>query len=958
MKYLLFLLLIINNVFVNAQHPAYTLFGVDQFTNVNIYDVIQDDDDNYFFATDQGLILHNGYTFKQLLCKEMKGFSLFGFTKDTKGDIYCFNLHHQIFKIRNDKITLFYEVPTELKYREIWLTTNEQDDLIIQTKGLIKLSNDGKNETIISPNIFEKSTPINFQKLDDNRTISVSTDLSYVIQDRGTLLELTSETIKSHLIDRKNFGLTWIPIQDKFYAIERHSHLIFLFNPTTNKFKLVNQLNNIHSQNGLRIYTTFDKIWVTGSFNGAYIYDKHFKPLFNGELVYTDYFISDIVQDSEGNTLLSTFDDGILVIQNNDISSFSPKDEKITCLSSDNDKTLFIGTDKGNIYTYDNQTSNLIYGDEQKTVIEFVSFWQGADLLLHSYNKGLRVSKWQNNRCIPITEENLSIKHGFFPSATQGFLAFNSGISSISIENNNIVLNKIEKLKRRAHCVAEAKDTKTIYASLASGCTALYTNGKCNQIKIDGQVIYSNSLLSSKEKIIIGTRNNGILLLVNDKIVKHIPFPGRIRKMQIYNDDLYVLSETGLFRSSLNSVSFEALNNSNGINCVHISDFYILGNKLYVSDSKSLDCIDIKRIDSKSQMIPVSISRVYVNDSLSLKNNLDDHQHKIKFEFSLKTIKHRSNVVYKFKLDGYDENWSTQPYENNSITYNALPPGNYTFLLKSVNGNFESPIVKHVFKINAPFYQKLWFYILITLLSGLCIGLFFNIRIKKIRQKNRERLEKQQIQTDLLESELKALRSQMNPHFIFNSLNSIQDLILKEDTDASYDYIVLFSELVRSTLNYSNQDFIPIEKEIEFLNVYLSLEKLRFKDEFQYRITQNKVQGIKVPSLLIQPFIENALLHGLLHKDGIKTLKISFTLDSQLTCIIEDNGIGREKSKKIKERQGSHHQSFALKAIEKRLEILKNQNHENVGYTVEDLYENGEAIGTRVIVKVPFQRLF
>ena len=184
----------------------------------------------------------------------------------------------------------------------------------------------------------------------------------------------------------------------------------------------------------------------------------------------------------------------------------------------------------------------------------------------------------------------------------------------------------------------------------------------------------------------------------------------------------------------------------------------------------------------------------------------------------------------------------------------------------------------------------------------------------------------------------------------------MKDLILKEDTEASYDYIVLFAELVRNTLNYSNQDFIPIDKEINFLNVYLSLEKLRFKDEFIYEIEDNDIQGIMVPSMLIQPFIENALLHGLLHKEGLKKLSIRFRLTDELTCIIEDNGVGRDKSRQIQERQATGHKSFASDAIKKRLELINHQFNQNTGYVIEDIYSDNVATGTKVTIQLPFKR--
>ena len=244
-----------------------------------------------------------------------------------------------------------------------------------------------------------------------------------------------------------------------------------------------------------------------------------------------------------------------------------------------------------------------------------------------------------------------------------------------------------------------------------------------------------------------------------------------------------------------------------------------------------------------------------------------------------------------------------------------------------------------------------------AMLLAALINTGYLIRIRSIRRKNEVRIAQQQAKSDLMELELKAIRSQMNPHFIFNCLNSIQDLILNEKTDASYDYIVLFAQLVRNTLNYSNQDFIPFEKELEFLNIYLRLEKLRFKDDFEYVIESNGVADVKIPSLLVQPFIENALVHGLLHKIGLKKLKVTFSLNEELICVIEDNGIGVEKSKAIKARQGGH-TSFAMAAIQKRLELLKQQGFDEAAYTLEDLGQAGNSEGTRVILTIPYTQLF
>lgn len=148
-----------------------------------------------------------------------------------------------------------------------------------------------------------------------------------------------------------------------------------------------------------------------------------------------------------------------------------------------------------------------------------------------------------------------------------------------------------------------------------------------------------------------------------------------------------------------------------------------------------------------------------------------------------------------------------------------------------------------------------------------------------------------------------------------------------------------------------------MDQEIKLLELYLSLEKLRFKNDFTYELNTAEISDIVLPPMLIQPFIENALIHGLLHKKEIKII-ISFHLNDELICTVEDNGIGRTKAKEIKSRKTNQFESFSLKAIEKRFEILNATQHANGGFRYIDLIENGDVKGTRVEIRIPCKRRF
>jgi hypothetical protein len=345
------------------------------------------------------------------------------------------------------------------------------------------------------------------------------------------------------------------------------------------------------------------------------------------------------------------------------------------------------------------------------------------------------------------------------------------------------------------------------------------------------------------------------------------------------------------------------------------------------------------RINKKKQLYP------------SVQGSFTSKQRNLTFVFQVPTLKHRENIRYHYKLEGNNKEWAVNNYDNNEVTYNALSSGSYRFILKAENNGVYSPSIEYRFTISAPYYQRWWFISLIILIGLVIIRLIYLRQINILKQKA------QQI-NELNASRLIAIQSQMNPHFIFNSLNSIQDLVLKGDIDNSYTFITKFSNLVRRTLSYSDKDFIDFEQEIKLIELYLSLEKLRFKDDLEYNIEYNDIEDIKIPPMLIQPFIENALIHGLLHKEGIKRLNIVFSLGEFLLCEISDNGIGREKAQEIKQRQGSNHESFAVNAIKRRFAILKDHFDGALGFEITDLITDGQVIGTKVTLRIPIQQKY
>ena len=214
------------------------------------------------------------------------------------------------------------------------------------------------------------------------------------------------------------------------------------------------------------------------------------------------------------------------------------------------------------------------------------------------------------------------------------------------------------------------------------------------------------------------------------------------------------------------------------------------------------------------------------------------------------------------------------------------------------------------------------------------------------------------IEKQYRDSELKALKAQMNPHFIFNALNSIQEYIVLNEKNLASDYLGKFADLMRKYLYHSDKGSISVEDEVACLNTYLELEKVRFEDTLDYSITVANaipVENTYIPTMIIQPYVENAIKHGLLHKKKDRNLSIVLVQEEKyIKCTIEDNGVGREKAKALQENSKREHKSFATKATQDRLALLNFGKNQKIGVEIIDLYDdNSLPKGTRVVVTIP-----
>jgi LytS/YehU family sensor histidine kinase len=229
----------------------------------------------------------------------------------------------------------------------------------------------------------------------------------------------------------------------------------------------------------------------------------------------------------------------------------------------------------------------------------------------------------------------------------------------------------------------------------------------------------------------------------------------------------------------------------------------------------------------------------------------------------------------------------------------------------------------------------------------------------QISQSEKTRAELEKHATEL---EMQALRAQMNPHFIFNCLTSINRFILKNESESASDYLTKFSRLIRMVLTNSKNGFITLSDELETLRLYLEMERLRFRNAFDYNISfKNEIdpESIFIPPLILQPFAENAIWHGLMHKEGSGHLEMEFSLEhKKLCCVISDNGIGRIQASMLNSKSAEKKKSMGLRITAERLSLLNQVTDVNAFFNIEDVTDDdGNALGTRVIVKMNYRDL-
>jgi sensor histidine kinase YesM len=486
-----------------------------------------------------------------------------------------------------------------------------------------------------------------------------------------------------------------------------------------------------------------------------------------------------------------------------------------------------------------------------------------------------------------------------------------------------------------------------------------YADGRLEKYFLDNLVL-TNRINDIQEledgTIILATDGYGIIC-IKDKKINHLVsqkngLSDNICKRLFVNDrDIWVITNNGINKIVLRDKYpiIETFEYTKALLTDDVNDLYIDRDSVYFATNTGLVYFHYSRTDHVDRAPKVYVSSIVSNKAvLSLTDpilKLAPSNNNISFTYSAIDFQNK-NITYRYRLKA-KANWTET--KNKRLEFSSLEPGRYTFELnaRTSNSGWSHP-VKVSFVLEKRLWQNTWFMLLVFALAGLA---FYKLAvIVTRRQKNKEQ-ERLLLKNKILMLEQRALQAMMNPHFVFNVMNSIQHYINTKDTTSANKVLTGFAKLIRKNLEICTKSYISLEEELDYLELYLSLEKKRFGNKLKYTIKVNSGidrEEIKIPSMLLQPYIENAIWHGIMPKEEGGTIEIVMEeKDDCLRISITDDGVGIDNS--LKTNNKGKHISHGMSLTQERINLLNRIEANKIHISI---VQRGD-YGTAVAIEIP-----
>lgn len=977
--FLLFCNLCLCALNLSAQHPVYRHYTVDDgLPSTEIYHVFQDSKGYIWLATNMGVSRYNGRTFKNFDKQDgLPENTVFEIYEDGKERIWFISFPCQLSYFYNDTIHN-YSYNSELKklagigyipVKGSFLVDSDESVYIsFLSKGLFYISPDGK--IVQEPSISGKRGLVIIEK----HGKLLMSQLGGSVDKKFVEINTSSISKKISVTNSPNYSYSNI------YASFDKNAIYFAQNEYLYK---VTDAGTVSEKNLISrvvfIYSDIENnLWVGTDRSGIVCFTQgntDRKPDFH----YLDNFsVTSVCLDSEGGKWFSTIENGLFYLPSNYYSTFTTEDGLTN--NKINDITLFknqviIGTHDPFINILKNGELSSIKVSESinGTIFKLLNennqkLWIGTNdylYLIENERKTRFINTYKSTYLNKITRNVFSIKDLYLDSKGQliigesrGFCIFKSGkILYNSYYGGNLEL--------RIEAVDEVSQGNYLLGSFDG--LWRYSNGEYSYLGNENHFFrhrITDILLSkSKNLMAIGTKGSGLMLQYKDTTLILTKTAGlssnSITSLLLTDNKLWVATNYGLnvidiFEIGKKNFEIKKFTRLNGLISNEINKIAGDSNNIYIGTSHGLTVFNYKRYNPLEVSPPIYINafRIMKHDT-AVKSGyrLKSSQNLINIDFIGISYRDAGNLKYKYRLDGLNREWNFT--FNNQVEYAFLPPGNYKFEVIAINSDgLESANPARLsFTILPPFYYTWWFITTMILLLTAIAYYLYKLRLKQIKKEN-------DLRNDINLYRQQALSKQMDPHFVFNTLNSIQSFIVKNDSLASTQYLSKFAKLIRLILNNSQNQAVPLNDEISALTLYLELESLRFQKKFKFELLIDPAinsTSCFIPAFLIQPFVENAVWHGIMGLKGTGHITVELKKNhNEITCIVEDNGIGRVKSMEVKTQEEIAKKSFGIKLVEQRLELLNNLYDIKMKVLFIDLYsEDGKPSGTRVIINLP-----
>lgn len=811
----------------------------------------------------------------------------------------------------------------------------------------------------------------------DTSALYIGTDQGLVIYGHETF-EVLNEA--NGLASNKIRCIT----QFKQYIVLGTNKGLSFYNPANKKFTNYFIEQGLIDENIVALVNQKDQYLWVGSQSGLLRYDNQQFSYYNVEISNNSNNIISLLPDREDNIWLGTYS-GLYRYRDNSFSTFDkvngPGNSFVFQILRDRRGSLWIGTQNNGVFRYDagyfknyterhglssntsrslieTRDGDLLFGNEEGllhfTGDKFVpvklpeKFKGPVDVIYHSEgdvyylggSNGFVKLEWKHGASkssfyrIPAKKE--FVVYGFCEDSRQNLFIGTYHAGLYMLKGDSLIhVNTRYKVEEDNFFTLRCIRDK-IFAATLNGL-AIYDTQSHSMERItsdeglNSDLIYSIEFAENQQSLWIGT-NQG----VNKMNIKKYLNDGEIEIQKFGKEEGFA-----------------------GVECNTSGIWEDKDGTLWFGTVSGLVRHEPFQFKKNLLQSPVLIQKIQVlntDTSLAQHSTLPSSYNTLTFHYRAICLTNPDKVLYKKRLLGLEKEWSEAGTEDYS-KYLNLPPGNYTFSVKACNneGIWNEQATNFEFKINRPFYRTWWF---LALVSLLVISLTYFLVLFRIYTVKREQKKEFERKVEMSKIELKALRSQMNPHFVFNSLNSIQHYIINNKSDEAFKYLSKFARLIRMILNYSDKPTVTVGEDLETLRLYIELEKMRFEDKFEYtiQVDDSVEQDYDImPPMLMQPYVENAILHGLNPKPEKGRLNIHLRSENNfLICTISDNGIGRERSSEIKHAGAKNHRSLGMKITEERLKILNEINASHLSVVITDLKTpEGNPAGTKVELFIP-----